>query len=101
MGIPDNIARYFKGMNEVFDHLIMRRATIGELLRTLRVMGRHDVVNLLSASILDKFTENANPESVDGLSSDDGYKFSCQEDDQLSPEENCGVSIPIQESLGQ
>ena len=40
-------------MMEVFGHLKMRRVTIGELLRTLRVMERHDVVNMMSSAILD------------------------------------------------
>ena len=53
LGIPENVICNLAGMMEVFGHLKMRRVTIGELLRTLRVMERHDVVNMISSAILD------------------------------------------------
>ena len=53
LGIPEDVIRNMAGMMEVFGHLRMRRVTIGELLRTLRVMERHDVVNMMSGAILD------------------------------------------------
>lgn len=53
LGIPEDVARNLAGMMEVFGHLKMKRVTIGELLRTLRVMERHDVVNLISSAVLE------------------------------------------------
>ncbi len=52
LGVQENVARSLRGMMDVFTHLTVQRVTIGQLLRTLRAMGRPDVVSLVSNAVL-------------------------------------------------
>ena len=98
LGIPEDVIRNLAGMMEVFGHLKMRRVTIGELLRTLRIMERHDVVNMMSGAILDGagcFVESRhNPDSSDG--GDDVFGPPEQEQGSITEKE---FPYPVQECI--
>ncbi len=95
------------GMMDVFGHLRARRITIGELLRTLRIMERHDVVNMVSAAVLEMFENRENnncnvPDDNDDDDNDDNMEEMLtrpqQEEGKLVDKESL-YPLPVQECM--
>ncbi len=110
-GIPEDVIHNLNGMMDVFRHLRARRITIGELLRTLRIMERHDVVNMVSAAVLEIFEnrQNNNNSGNPGGNGDDDDDDDVDMDEMLTrPQQEEGTLVdkeslyplPVQECMG-